>query len=149
MSHEAKIQYSLKQILLFNNFKNIDFFPDKIKYVYLFTDLTPRESQQLPLAIQHLNSFSFFLQPFSLRMSFGGEVLSMKLLESVLNTRDILICARQVMNKIRHRISSIRNRVFARGGFRGGAAGPSPPPDRFREGRSPPPEISRQKMFPI
>jgi len=31
----------------------------------------------------------------------------------------------------------------------GGAGGHSPPPDIFREGRSPSPEISRQKMFPI
>jgi len=36
-----------------------------------------------------------------------------------------------------------------KGGHRGVAGGHSPPPDRFREGRSPPPEISRQKMFPI
>ena len=39
--------------------------------------------------------------------------------------------------------------VKYRGGHRGVAGGHSPPPDRFREGRSPTPEISRQKMFPI
>ena len=35
------------------------------------------------------------------------------------------------------------------GRIQGGGGGTFAPPDRFREGRSPPPEISRQKMFPI
>ena len=45
------------------------------------------------------HNFNGLIATFYLRMSFGGEVLSTKILESVLNTRDILIYARQVMNK--------------------------------------------------
>ena len=38
--------------------------------------------------------------------------------------------------------------LLTSGADTGGGAGPLHPPDRFREGRSPP-ESSRQKMFPI